>query len=116
LEFLPERTTDFIFAVFCEEFGFMGVLVLLAAYGFLILRGLYIAVGAQDTFPRLLAGSLALIVFVYVFVNMSMVSGQLPVVGIPLPLISYGGTSLVTLMAGFGILMSVHTHRRLLAS
>ena len=112
LEFLPERTTDFIFAVFCEEFGFMGVLVLIVIYLFIIFRGMYIALMAQDTFSRLLAASLSLTLFVYVFVNMSMVSGQLPVVGIPLPLVSYGGTSIVTLMASFGILMSIHTHKR----
>jgi len=114
LEFLPERSTDFIFAVYCEEFGFVGVLALLAAYLFVIFRALYIASQAQDMFGRLVSGSLALIFFVYIFVNMGMVIGHLPVVGIPLPLISSGGTSLVTLMAGFGILMSVHTHRRLM--
>lgn len=112
LEFVPERSTDFIFAVFCEEFGFIGVLVLMAIYLFVIFRGLFIAVSAQDTFRRLLAGSLSLTLFLYVLVNMGMVSGQLPVVGIPLPLISYGGTSVVTLMASFGILMSIHTHKR----
>jgi rod shape determining protein RodA len=115
LQFLPERSTDFIFAVFCEEFGFIGVLVLMAAYAFVVIRGIYMAVDAQDTFSRLLAGSLILTLFIYIFVNMGMVVGRLPVVGIPLPLVSYGGTSLVTLMAGFGILMSVHTHRRLLS-
>jgi rod shape determining protein RodA len=113
LEFLPERHTDFVFAVFGEEFGLMGVLALLALYGFIILRGLYIAVNAQDTYSRLLAGSLSLTFFVYVFVNMGMVSGLLPVVGVPLPLVSFGGTSMVTLMAGFGMLMSIHTHRKL---
>ena len=116
LEFLPERTTDFIFAVFCEEFGFIGVILLLSLYLFIIVRGLYIATQAQDTFSRLLAGSLTLTFFVYMFVNICMVSGLLPVVGLPLPLISYGGTSMVTLMASFGILMSIHTHRRLLSS
>jgi rod shape determining protein RodA len=116
LEFLPERTTDFIFAVFSEEFGFIGIMLLLALYLFIIVRGLYIATQAQDTFARLLAGSLILTFFVYMFVNICMVSGLLPVVGLPLPLISYGGTSMVTLMASFGILMSIHTHRRLLAS
>jgi rod shape determining protein RodA len=115
LEFLPERKTDFIFAVFCEEFGFLGVLGLLAAYAFVIHRALTIAAQAQDSFGRLLAGSLGLILFVYVFVNMGMVTGQLPVVGVPLPFVSFGGTSLVTLMAGFGLLMSIHTHRRLLS-
>lgn len=114
LEFLPERTTDFIFAVFGEEFGLVGCLVLLAVYLCIIIRGLYIGVQAQDTFSRLLAGSLMMTLFVYVFVNIGMVSGILPVVGIPLPLISYGGTSLVTLMISFGILMSIHTHRSLL--
>ena len=114
LDFLPERHTDFIFAVLSEEFGLVGVLVLLSLYLFVIARGLYIATRAQDTFARLLAGSLTLVFFVYLFVNTGMVSGLLPVVGVPLPLVSYGGTSLVTLMAGFGILMSIHTHRRLL--
>jgi rod shape determining protein RodA len=114
LEFLPERSTDFIFAVLAEEFGLIGVLLLLALYLFIILRGLYIAAQAQDTFSRLLAGSLTLVFFVYLFVNTGMVTGVLPVVGVPLPLVSYGGTSLVTIMAGFGILMSIHTHRKLL--
>ena len=116
LEFLPERTTDFIFAVLAEEFGFTGVLVLLAIYLFIILRGLYIAAQAQDTFGRLLGGAITMVFFVYLFVNTGMVSGLLPVVGVPLPLVSYGGTSLVTIMAGFGILMSIHTHRKLLAT
>lgn len=116
LEFLPERNTDFIFAVFSEEFGLIGVLQLLALYLFIIARGLYIATRAQDTYSRLLAGSLSLTFFVYVFVNMGMVSGLLPVVGLPLPMISYGGTSMVTIMAAFGILMSIHTHRKLWAS
>jgi len=115
LEFLPEKTTDFIFAVFSEEFGLVGSLILLMLYGFIIFRGLYISTRAQDTFSRLLAGSLIMTFFVYAFVNISMVIGILPVVGIPLPLVSYGGTSLVTLMASFGILMSVHTHRNLLS-
>jgi rod shape determining protein RodA len=114
LDFLPERSTDFIFAVLGEEFGLMGALTLLVAYGFLVGRGLWIAALAQDTYTRLLAGSLSLTFFVYVFVNIGMVSGLLPVVGVPLPLISYGGTSVVTLMAGFGILMSIHTHRKLM--
>ena len=114
LDFLPERHTDFIFAVLAEEFGLVGVIVLLCLYLFVILRGLFIASQAQDTFTRLLAGSLTLVFFVYLFVNAGMVSGLMPVVGVPLPLISYGGTSLVTLMTGFGILMSIHTHRRLL--
>ncbi len=116
LEFLPERNTDFIFAVFSEEFGLVGVIQLLVLYLFIIGRGMYIAIQAQDTYSRLLAGSLALTFFVYVFVNVGMVSGLVPVVGLPLPLISYGGTSMVTLMVAFGILMSVHTHRKLWAS
>lgn len=114
LEFLPERHTDFIFSVFAEEFGFTGVLILLAIYLFIVARGLMIAIQAQDAFTKLLAGSLTLTFFVYVFVNIGMVSGILPVVGVPLPLVSYGGTSMVTLMAGFGILMSISTHRRFL--
>ena len=116
LEFLPERSTDFIFAAFGEEFGLIGILVLLALYLFIITRGLYIATQAQDTFTRLLAGSLTLTFFVYIFVNICMVTGLLPVVGLPLPLISYGGTSMVTMMAAFGILMSIHTHRKLLST
>ncbi len=114
LDFLPERHTDFIFAVLSEEFGLVGVIALLSIYLFIIMRGLYIATQAQDTFGRLLAGALTLVFFVYLFVNTGMVSGLLPVVGVPLPLVSYGGTSLVTLMAGFGMLMSIHTHRKLL--
>jgi rod shape determining protein RodA len=115
LDFIPERTTDFIYAVFAEEFGIMGAIVLLSMYAFIIIRGLYIAATAQDSFGRLLAGSLSLTFFVYLFVNVGMVSGILPVVGVPLPLVSYGGTSMVTLMAGFGMLMSISTHRRLVA-
>ncbi len=115
LDFLPERSTDFIFAVFAEEFGMMGAVVLLSLYVFIIWRGLYIADHAQDNFSRLLAGSLSMTFFVYLFVNVGMVSGILPVVGVPLPLVSYGGTSLVTLMAGFGMLMSINSHRRLLS-
>ena len=114
LEFLPERATDFIFAVFGEEFGLLGLGSLLILYGFIVLRGLYIASQAQDTYSRLLAGSISLTFFVYVFVNTGMVTGLLPVVGVPLPMVSYGGTSMVTLMAGFGILMSVHSHRKLI--
>ncbi len=114
LDFLPERSTDFIFAVFAEEFGIMGAVVLLSLYAFIILRGLYIATRAQDAFGRLLAGSLSLTFFVYLFVNVGMVSGILPVVGVPLPLVSYGGTSMVTLMAGFGMMMSVNANKRLL--
>ena len=113
LDFLPEQSTDFIFAVFGEEFGLIGAVLLLSLYVFVILRGLIIASEAQDTYGRLLGGSLSLIFFVYLFVNVGMVSGILPVVGVPLPLISYGGTSLVTLMAGFGMLMSINSHRRL---
>lgn len=115
LDFLPERSTDFIFAVFAEEFGMMGAVVLLSLYAFIIWRGLYIADHAQDNFSRLLAGSLSMTFFVYLFVNVGMVSGILPVVGVPLPLVSYGGTSLVTLMAAFGMLMSINSHRRLLS-
>ncbi len=114
LEFLPERDTDFIFAVLGEEFGLLGVLSLLALYVFVIGRGLYIAVQARDTYSRLLAGSISLTFLVYVFVNTAMVTGIVPVVGVPLPLVSFGGTSMVTLMAGFGILMSIHSHRKLL--
>ena len=114
LEFLPERATDFIFAVLGEEFGLLGVVTLLLLYLLIIARGLYIASQAQDTFGRLLSGSISLTFFVYVFVNTGMVTGLLPVVGVPLPLVSYGGTSMVTLMAGFGMLMSVHTHRKLI--
>ena len=114
LEFLPERDTDFIFAVMGEELGLLGVLSLLGLYVFIVGRGLYIAMQAHDTFSRLLAGSISLTFFVYVFVNTAMVTGLVPVVGIPLPLVSFGGTSMVTLMAGFGILMSIHNHRKLL--
>lgn len=114
LDFLPESSTDFIFAVFAEEFGLSGCLGLLLLYLLIVSRCLYVAVQAQDTYSRLLAGSLALTFFVYVFVNIGMVIGVLPVVGVPLPLISYGGTSMITLLAGFGILMSIHTHRKFL--
>jgi rod shape determining protein RodA len=116
LEFLPERSTDFIFAVMAEEFGLLGLCLLLVLYLALVGRGLYIAAAAQDTFSRLLAGALSLTFFVYVFVNAGMVSGLLPIVGVPLPLVSAGGTSMVTLMAGFGILASIHGHRKLLAA
>lgn len=116
LDFLPERHTDFVFAVFGEEFGFAGVALLLVIYLAVILRGLHIAAQAQDTFSRLLAGGLTMTFLVYLFVNIGMVSGLLPVVGLPLPLISYGGSSMVTLMAAFGILCSIHTHRKLLKS
>jgi rod shape determining protein RodA len=114
LDFLPESHTDFIIAVIGEELGMTGVIVLLALYLLIIGRGLFIAVQAQDSFSRLVAGSVTLTFFVYVFVNIGMVSGLLPVVGVPLPMVSYGGTSIVTLMAGFGILMSVQTHRQML--
>jgi rod shape determining protein RodA len=111
LEFLPESSTDFIFAVLAEEFGLLGCLGLLAIYLFIIGRCLYIVMQAQDRYSRFLAGALTLTFFVYVFVNIGMVIGILPVVGVPLPLVSYGGTSTVTLLAGFGILMSIETHR-----
>ena len=114
LEFLPERHTDFIFAVLGEEFGLLGVIGLLALYMFVIGRGLYIAFQAHDTYSRLLAGSISLTFLVYVFVNTAMVTGLIPVVGVPLPLVSFGGTSMVTLMVGFGILMSIHSYRKLL--
>lgn len=115
LEFIPERHTDFIFSVFSEEFGFIGVIMLLALYVFITARGLYIAYYTKDTYSRLLAASLSMTFFFYVFVNIGMVAGMLPVVGVPLPLISYGGTSMVTLMAGFGILMGIHSHRSLMS-
>jgi len=116
LEFLPERSTDFIFAVIGEEFGLLGQLLILSLYAVVIGRALYLAMQGQDTFARLTGGAIALSFFVYVFVNSGMVSGILPVVGVPLPLISYGGTSMVTLLAGFGILMSLHSHRKLIGS
>jgi rod shape determining protein RodA len=116
LEFLPERSTDFIFAVIGEEFGLLGQLLILSLYGVVIGRALYLAMQGQDTFARLTGGAIALSFFVYVFVNSGMVSGILPVVGVPLPMISYGGTSMVTLLAGFGILMSLHSHRKLIGS
>ena len=115
LEFLPERSTDFIFAVMGEEFGLVGLVTLLLLYLVLVGRGLYIAAEAQDTFTRLLAGSLSLTFFFYAFVNAGMVSGLLPVVGVPLPLVSAGGTSMVTLLAGFGMLATIGRHRKLLA-
>jgi rod shape determining protein RodA len=114
LDFLPESSTDFIFAVFAEEFGLFGCSALLLLYLLIITRCLYIASQATDTYSRLLGGSLAFTFFVYVFVNIGMVIGILPVVGVPLPLISYGGTSIVTLLSGFGILMSIHTHKKYL--
>ena len=111
LDFLPEARTDFIIAVVGEELGLVGVLALLGLYLLIIMRGLYMAAGAESTFGRLLSGALILTFFVYVFVNIAMVSGLLPVVGVPLPLVSYGGTSAITLMAGFGILMAIRTHK-----
>lgn len=116
LEFIPERTTDFIFAAFSEEFGLIGNLLLIAGFLFLVLRGLVIAMDAPTMFSRLLAGSVTLIFFTYAFVNMGMVSGILPVVGVPLPFISYGGTAMVTLGLGLGILMSIAKARRLVQS
>ncbi|MFZ8975190.1 MAG: rod shape-determining protein RodA [Pseudomonadales bacterium] len=113
LDFLPETQTDFIVAVLAEELGFIGVASLLMLYGLFIFRGLLISVQAQDTFGRLLAGSITFTFAVYVFVNIGMVSGILPVVGVPLPLVSFGGSSLLTLFAGFGMLMSIHSHRRI---
>lgn len=112
LDFLPESHTDFIIAVLAEDFGLLGVLTLLGLYTALILRGLFIAVNAQSMFNRLLAGSITLTFFVYAFVNIGMVTGLLPVVGVPLPMISYGGTALVTLMMGFGLLMAISTEKR----
>ncbi len=114
LEFIPERDTDFIFAVFAEEFGLFGAALLLTLYLVLVVRCIMIAFYAYDTYSRLLAGSIGLTFFFYLFVNVGMVAGILPVVGVPLPLMSYGGTSMVTLMAGFGILMSIKTTKRLM--
>jgi rod shape determining protein RodA len=113
LDFLPERSTDFIFAVFSEEFGLFGNLILMTLFLFVIGRGLFITFNASTLFTRLIAGAVTLTFFTYVAVNMGMVSGILPVVGVPLPLISYGGTSLVSVLFGMGILMSIHTHKRL---
>jgi rod shape determining protein RodA len=113
LEFIPERHTDFIFAVYSEEFGLIGNVVLLSLYALLIVRGLAIAAQAPTQFARLLAGAVTLVLFTYAFVNMGMVAGILPVVGVPLPFVSYGGTALATLYVGVGILMSVHRHRKL---
>lgn len=115
LDFLPEHATDFIFAVAGEEFGLVGAIIIIAVYLYVVLRGLHIAMRAQDTFTRLLAGGISLTFFFSVFINIGMVIGILPVVGVPLPLISYGGTSMLTLMISFGILMSIQTHRKLLA-
>jgi len=116
LEFIPERTTDFIFAAYSEEFGLVGNLLLMAAFIFLVLRGLIIAMDAPTLFARLLGGAITMIFFTYAFVNMGMVSGILPVVGVPLPFISYGGTAMVTLGMGIGILMSIAKSRQLLQS
>ncbi|MEW6694390.1 Peptidoglycan glycosyltransferase MrdB [Tepidimonas thermarum] len=113
LDFVPERSTDFIFASFAEEFGFVGVLLLLAAYGYFIVRGMLLAAAASTLFGRLLAGALILVQFVYAFVNMGMVSGILPVVGVPLPFLSYGGTAMVTLGASLGMMLSVGRYKRL---
>jgi rod shape determining protein RodA len=113
LDFIPERTTDFVFAAFSEEFGLMGNVMLIAGFTFLVLRGLAIALEASTLFSRLLAGAITMIFFTYAFVNMGMVSGILPVVGVPLPFISYGGTAMVTLGMGLGILMSIAKARRL---
>ena len=113
LDFLPERSTDFIFAVYSEEFGLIGNLFLLLLYAAIIWRGLWLAAGAPSLFGRLLSGAIVLTFFTYAFVNMGMVSGILPVVGVPLPLVSYGGTSMVTVLVGFGILMSAATHKKL---
>jgi rod shape determining protein RodA len=116
LEFLPEHSTDFIFAVIGEEFGLLGLVLLMILYVFVVGRAIYLARETQDTFARLLAGSLALTFFVYVFINAGMVTGLLPVVGVPLPLVSYGGSSVVTLLAGFGILMALYSRRKLIGS
>ena len=112
LEFLPEHTTDFIFAVFSEEFGLVGVAAIVTLYAFIIGRCLWIAMEARDTYSRLLAGAIGMSFFVYVFVNGGMVAGMLPVVGVPMPLVSYGGTSAVSLLTGCGVLMSIHAHRK----
>jgi rod shape determining protein RodA len=112
LDFLPEGHTDFIIAVMSEEFGLLGVILLITAYVLVIARGMYIAINAQDNFGRLLAASISTTFFVYVFVNMGMVAGMLPVVGVPLPFISQGGTAIVALMSGFGILMAIATEQK----
>jgi rod shape determining protein RodA len=116
LDFIPERTTDFIFAVYSEEFGLVGNVVLILLFLVIIARGMIITANAQTLYARLLGGAITLTFFTYAFVNMGMVSGILPVVGVPLPLVSYGGTSLVTICLGFGILMSIQTHRNLVQS
>ncbi len=112
LDFLPEHTTDFIFAVFSEEFGLVGVCLMMLLYACIIGRCLWIAMEARETYSRLLAGAIGMSLFVYVFVNGGMVAGMLPVVGVPMPMVSYGGTSAVTLLVGFGMLMSIHAHRK----
>ena len=114
LDFLPESQTDFIIAVLAEELGLFGIVILLIMYLLLMGRGVIISLQAQDTFGRLLSGTITFTFFVYVFVNIGMVSGVVPVVGIPLPMVSYGGSSVLTLFAGFGIIMSIHTHRRII--
>lgn len=115
LDFLPESQTDFIIAVLAEEFGLRGVLLLLLVYGLIVFRGFMISAAAQSTFGRLLSAALTLTFFVYIFVNMGMVAGILPVVGVPLPLVSFGGTSIVSLMLGFGILMAISTEKRMIS-
>jgi rod shape determining protein RodA len=112
LDFLPEHTTDFIFSVLSEEWGWLGVVTLLALYLFIVGRCLWLASGARDGYSRILAGSLAMAFSVYVIVNGGMVAGLLPVVGVPMPLLSFGGTSAVSLLVGFGLVMSVHAHRK----
>lgn len=116
LDFLPEHTTDFAFSVFSEEWGWLGVVAVMLIYLFIISRSLWMAMNAKDSFSRLLAGTLALTFFIYIFVNGGMVAGLLPVVGVPMPLISYGGTSAVSLLAGFGLIMSAYSHRKYLAN
>ena len=113
LEYLPESSTDFVFAVFAEEFGLIGIILVTGLYSFIVVRGLMIAFHAQDSYARLLAGTLSLSFFLHFFVNIGMVTGILPVVGVPLPMMSYGGSSIVTLMAAFGVLMSIQTHRKI---
>jgi len=116
LDFLPERSTDFILAVFGEEFGLVGNVILVLLYVLLIGRGLMIAANASTVFARLTAGAITLTFFTYAFVNMGMVTGILPVVGVPLPMVSYGGTALLSILSGFGILMSISTHKQLVQS
>jgi rod shape determining protein RodA len=116
LDFIPERSTDFILAVFGEEFGLVGLLLLVTLYMIIIGRGLMIAMNAPTTFSRLLAGAITMTFFTYAFVNIGMVTGILPVVGVPLPLVSYGGTAILSMFMGFGILMSISTHKRLVST